>query len=104
MKEEIRPIPKEFKTNGYLYRFVKREGKVAMYEVIDPNTMRCEGYEVHKIRIKKAKKTQVKFKDGTIWKIDLPKREKLASNEDFGKYWWYYVKKDNADTKFNELR
>jgi hypothetical protein len=92
MTTDIKPIPEEFQTNGMRYTLQRRMNNVAIY-----NTFSGElhiGYEVHLIRKMKARVITIKGRT-----TEIPYREVLASNEDFGHYAWYYTLSDYASAE-----
>ena len=97
----MKKIPETFNKNGMTHKLLKRKGMIALYESSHEDEVR--GYEVHKIRWKKSMKGKIKQRDGTFQEIDVPDREILASNEDFGTYGWSYQHKENAIKKYEEL-
>jgi hypothetical protein len=46
----FRPLEPEYKVNGFIHKLVKREGKIAMYQLFDPESdMQPVGYEVFEV-------------------------------------------------------
>ena len=97
----MRKIPKEKRMRGFDYKLLKRIGYTALYSLSVEGVV--YGYEVHKVRIRAPAHVKYKQSDGTIRIVDYPKREVLASTEEFGTYGWSYQFKDNALKKFKEV-
>lgn len=55
--EQIRPLADEVKTNGHVYRIVKRQGSVSMYEQFyrAKDGLKSVGYEVFVVDIRRPK-------------------------------------------------
>lgn len=81
MKETI---PETFTYNGFIFTFLFREGKVALYEQKMANNEAIHCYEVHCIRTSKG-------------------IERLCPTTDFGKFGWSFHKLNNAKKKMKEL-
>lgn len=93
---KVREIPSEYKKNGFIYKSIKREGMVAMFEVLTKGRQNT-GYEVYLIRtinvteyLKKRNPQLVNFEG----------LEVFPSNEDFGAYGWYFQSKTLADERY----
>lgn len=69
----MKPIPNNFRKNGYDYRLLEREGNVAIYEQVKPN--RVYAFEVVKIRSSKAR---------SAFGHDFEAAERLPSDDDWG--------------------
>ena len=93
-KEDVRPLPKEYKHSGMTFQQVARTKKAAIYKEKDSET-----YEV--FLIKTAKATTIKA-GGKM--TDVPARERIPGNNDFGVWAWSYTSKDAAERKFNEFK
>jgi len=88
----MKQIEKSFKKNGYEYKLIARTGMVVLYSMaMDGNVI---AYEVHKVRIMPGCK---------VFNSIVVEHEKLAGNEDFGRYGWSYQHKKNAMTKYKEI-
>jgi len=85
----MKTIPKEFKRAPYLQTLIKRENDLALYELTQEN--RISGYEVHKIRIQKARSG--KF-NGVV--VNFEEKERLANSNEFGSFAWSYASKEEA--------
>lgn len=101
-------LPQTKSKNGYAYRQIKRNDKVAVYEQkvekeINGNVGETVGYEVFRIVVGKAYSLVQKHgkKKGEVY--NYPPAEKFCGNEDFGKIAWAYNTKEAALAKFNEL-
>ena len=75
--------------NSMSYSLVSLLGKNALIQVVATNGI-TKGFEVWKIRIRPLNSKA----PGHVW---------FPSNEDFGKYGWYYPNKEQALCKFKEL-
>ena len=93
----IKKIKDTFTKNDFDYRLIARVGRIALFEQFDAKEV-C-GYEIHKIRVKPI---QPMFLPGDEYK-GYTHYEKLPSNEEFGKYGWYYMNKRLAIDHYNEL-
>jgi len=87
-----------------------RTRNIALYEVsifTSKKEWKIIGYELHIIRIRYQKETDIEFKDGHIAHYKECIREILASDEDFGQFAWQYTASDNgyqrALNHYNEL-
>ena len=67
---------------------LKDLGNYALY--LNKSGNYFSGFEVHKIRIKKAREINFKPKDGKVIKVSIPERRALAFSEEFGHYAWTY--------------
>jgi hypothetical protein len=85
----MRTIPTTFNQAGYTLDLVKRTPKAAMYA--DANR---SYFEVHRVRVRPAELAFGK---------ELPEREVLSSNEDFGRHAWACVTRDRAEARFADL-
>ena len=97
--KKIKSIPETFRVNGYDYKFVKRVGGVVLYEQLMKGKVFC--YGVHKIRLILLPLESLAYSkmiDGGYTHY-----EKLAVNEDFGKYAWSYRYLPDVEVKFKEL-
>jgi len=82
----MRPIPQTYNQAGYHMTLIRRDGNVAMYQDAGNSY-----WEVHRVRFRKAEK---------LFDKDLPDREALAGDGDFGKYGWACVTQEQADQWF----
>jgi hypothetical protein len=89
-------IPHSFKANGIEHHLLKRSGMIALYGQL--NGTGYSSFEIHKIRITKA--STMKFGERIV---EVPEKETLASNEQFGTYGWAFQTKESAMIKFQEL-
>ena len=91
--------------NGYNYRLIKRNNKIAIYELtnIKYPEDKSVSYEVFVILISQA--YQLIQKCGiNIGKVyDYPISEKFPGNEDFGRTAWAYNNENLALEKFDNL-
>lgn len=90
-----RPLPPDFRANGQIYRQIKRIGMVTLYSVSN-KAGKVYGYEMAIVRIRVSEILMGKV---------IPEREVYPSNEEFGKYGWYYPKcrLQDAEANFNNL-
>jgi len=105
---EFEKLPQTKSKNGYAYRQIKRNDKVAVYEQkvekeINGEVGKIVGYEVFRIVVGKAYSLVQRNgkKKGIVY--NYPPAEKFCGNEDFGKIAWAYNTKEAALAKFNEL-
>ena len=85
-------IPREFKKNGMNYILLFRVENICIYTQFYGDTK--VGYEVHRIR---------KHEGRCISGNEIKPAEYLASNEEFGRFAWFYSSIDDAFTKASEL-
>ena len=98
----MRPIPKTFKKGKFTHRLIKRKDDVALYD----KTSSAGGtttFEIHKVRNFKAHTRKYRKPDGGLIVVDVPNREMLAGNEDFGCYGWSADTKEYAEEIFAEM-
>ena len=88
----MKHIKNELIIKGFTYKLLKRASNIALFEQSKNGDV--YGYEVHKIRVSPKRE---------IRGIILEKGERLASDEDFGRYGWSYQIKDNAMNKYDAL-
>ena len=93
-KIPLKTINSEFVKNGLKYSFVCRQNQFCVYALEKLGVI--IGYEVHKIRISKIPE---------MWSSvqEYEKMEKLASNEEFGRFGWSFQNKKNAMQKYEKL-
>ena len=80
---------------------IERIKDVALYETFI-NGMHSS-YEVHIIRQVKPTSTKIKQPDGTFKLVKFTSTERLAGNEDFGKWGWSFANKQLAKECFEDL-
>lgn len=98
----MKKIPDTFRKNSFDYHLVKRSVKTAIYRQESLGVL--VGWEVHKLRLDKQRIIKFSNPDGTKKIIiEYPLREKLAGNNEFGNFGWYFENYDNALKKFNEV-
>lgn len=97
----MQKIPKTFNKNGLCHELIKREGNIALYiqSFIEGGT---SGYEIHKVVISTPTNAKYEQPDGTIKVVEYPAKEKLASNEEFGRYGWSCLTLAQAQKLFDE--
>lgn len=81
----MQTIPTSYKQAGRVLSLVKRQDKVAMFH--DGGNY----WEIHKIDVEPARE---------IFGKPYPKRETLASNEEFGNRAWACSTQERADFRF----
>jgi hypothetical protein len=91
----MEPLKQEFKTNGLSYRLVDRLDNLALVQVFGGDFDYPRGYEVHKVRVRKAE---------SVFGKAYPEHEIYASNEEFGSYAWSYVTLEGVYGDFPSLR
>lgn len=99
MNDKLKVINSEFKKNGYLYRLTKRKGNVTLVTVFSKRGLEINGYEVHLIRTRQYRQSPYST---TPTPVNWEREEYYPSNNDFGKYGWYYETKEKAEQCFNE--
>lgn len=92
----MRTLELEFKQSGYSYVQEKREGLVAMYKQINPDTNKLVAYEVFVIQ---------ELPEGFVGpkKYPQPARENPPGKEQWGRLGWTIWHKEDADKKFAEM-
>ena len=76
-----RPIPSKFTHDTYTHWLIARQGDVAMYAKTQSNNQGCRWqYEVVIVRRAEA---------ATAFGKPIPPRERLPSDEEFGRYGWH---------------
>lgn len=86
----MQTIPDSFKQAGREMRLVRRNGKVALYRMVDRDY-----WEVHRVRVAAARR---------IFDSEVPEREVLASSEEFGSVAWACTTAERAEARFAEAR
>lgn len=89
----MRKLEAEIKTNGHIYRLLKRDERKAIYEQ-HTKDKKLVSYEVFKIRIGKEKKL-----NDTV----IPERELFPRDKDFGVTAFSISKLNDALSKYNKL-
>ena len=84
----MRTLEKIVKTNGTLYKQIKRESWKAMYRAESGQ------YEVFKVKVLPATE---------MFGNPVPEREKFPGNEDFGKFAWCLSSREKADEIYDGL-
>lgn len=90
-QDKPRTVEAEFTKHRRKRTLIRRSGNVCMYQVDNA------GIEVVVLRVSKP----CVFPNGT----EVPWRETLPSDEDFGRYGWYFGdgEEESARRKYNEL-
>ena len=98
--ENFRPLPNEFILHGYVRELVERKEKGVIYRAYDKDDKKKEVkfFEVFVIKIAKA--ATLKFK-GTI--TNVPDREKLPADSDFGTNAWVLKTEETARKYLQEI-
>ncbi len=89
----MRPIAKEFKSNGFQFRLLKREGLVALFEK-SKSGHRELSFEVVILQVNRERT----FPNG----ITTPERETMPSDEQWGAYGWTCQDRESAETEFKK--
>lgn len=92
----IRPLAKEYEAYGYLFREVKREGLVAIYEQINQESGKVIAHEIFVIEELPEQWVGPK-------KYHQPPRENVPGKEQWGRKGWTRWTLEHAMEKFNEL-
>lgn len=99
-------LPAQIKKNGFIYKLVKRTDQAAMYSVNmndqdgvrgQPKQLVVTGYEVFLIKVQKETTVHINKKYGPSV---VPTKEKFPGNEDFGKWAWSFLNKEQAEKHF----
>jgi hypothetical protein len=99
---EIKNIPESKKSKHLWIVLLKDLGDYALYFNKTDNCF--AGFEVHKIRIRKATEHDIKCKDGSVHHLFEPLRRAIAGNEDFGKFAWHYPNLSLVYEKYPEFK
>lgn len=73
----MRPLKTNYRKNSYDFNLIEREGDVAIYEQIEPESGKKIGYEVFEVLKNKAR---------TIAGRDIEATESCPNNEQWGKF------------------
>lgn len=73
----MKPLPDQYKKNGYDFNRIDREGDVAIYEQIEPETNRRVAFEVFEV---------MKYPEREIGGVVVPAKEATPSNEMWGTF------------------
>ena len=94
-KSHYRPLPREFRHDGFTFRQIERTKNAAIYEQTwDGSSNPSVCYEVIRIRCREG------FKIGERW---VEPAEVYPNSEVWGKDGFTFTDKDAAFTKFHEL-
>jgi hypothetical protein len=100
-KSELKPLPKEFRRQGWWYRELQRQGNIRLYlQSSGPDFAKATGYVVAKIRRKK---------EGRLPRGEIsPAQEVFPSAYKFGADGFFYTAKEGrglerAEAKYKEL-
>jgi len=94
----MKKLPLEISKNGFTYKQVKRNEKIAIYSQYDPIFKKIVGWEVFFIKIQKE--NDVIIDDA---KVHYELKELFPSNEKFGTSAWSYMKASSAERMFAYL-
>lgn len=86
----------QYKANGYNFNLIKKGEKSSIFK--GTNKHGSVSFEVHKIRI--AEEATFVLAGNTI---NTPKRERIASNQEFGTYGFAYGSLVMAENKFLQI-
>lgn len=94
----MKTLQKRFRKNGLDYNLVKRTDLVTFYEL--SNHKGVVGYELFDIPIEGPTVKDIQGRE-----LTLPKRERMPTNEEFGKRFrsTAWIKRENAELYFNYL-
>lgn len=99
---KAKPIPEFFKKYGYHFKVLQRSKNVLILRgEKQPEGIIC--YEVHIVRIMPNSRALIKQPSGAYSEIKLPRREVLATTEEFGSYGWSFDNLSSALKKYKEL-
>ena len=96
----MKTIPDKFGANGMKYELLKRSDEAAVYKTFTSDDAFI-GWEVHCVRRREPETFTRAGKTYTS-----PAFEQLASNEDFGRYAWYFDRNfpEQMEERFNRYR
>lgn len=95
-------IPEKFKKNTIYHELLKRKGNVVLYVQKSKEEGEIIGYEVQIVTIQKEGKFKFKKPDGSYKEAIFKKKEKLASNQEFGRLGWSCLTLAQAETVFKQ--
>ena len=90
----MKTIPNKFRVNGLTHELIKRNKKWAVYKATCPKEGWFSHYELHQIRIRPKR---------TLFGKEIEESEKLASNNEFGKFALCGVKEYNLPDECYKL-
>lgn len=88
-----RELPKEYKHSGMTFKQIDRTKNAAIYA-----DEKAGVWEIFKIKIGKASKIKT---GGKV--VDVPERERLPGNEDFGKWAWSFSDETKAWNQYKKI-
>jgi hypothetical protein len=89
----MKPLPKTFKSGGFHFKQLMREGNVALFAKAKPHFTR-ESYEV----------VVVQQRPGGVFKgKPFPPHESMPPSESWGRLGWSYSDKESATRRFSQL-
>ena len=91
--EAVRPIPQTFKSNGFNFRLLRRDGDVAIFEKTRPNLPHV-GYEVVIIQ---KRRTRI------ICGRAVPGHEAMPNPRDWGRLGWTPYDYDDGIRRYRAL-
>lgn len=97
---KYRPLETEYTKHGYLFRQVKREGLVAMYEQLDVQETGQEILICHEV----YEVIQMEAGFAGPQKYPQPAREVPPGNEQWGMKGFSPTTRERADIRFEELK
>jgi len=95
---KVKKLKDSFKTNGLDYSVMRRTEKVALVGVHHRSHSEPHAYETHLIKV-----TKPHLRDTEAIEQGFEMVERLASNEQFGKYGWSWLTLEDAEQSFNQL-
>jgi hypothetical protein len=92
--DTVRPLPQQFKRDGFNFRLIQRAGPIAMFAKTKPRWTR-EFWEVVKVQSLPA----MKLPGGRV----CPPHEAMPCPEDWGVNGWSYSDLPSAEAKYASL-
>lgn len=86
----MKTIEPKFKTNGFCFEMLKREGNVALFTKSKPSY----GFDSYEVVIIQQLPAQ------TIYSREYPPREAMPSSESWGRAGWTCSTRERADERF----
>jgi hypothetical protein len=94
--EIVHTIPLMFSKPGYHYELIYREGMTAIYKQLRNEGIPLNAFELHIVRSVRSLHPWMGNPAGTY--------ERLAGNEEFGKYGWSFGSLTDCQAKIQELK
>jgi hypothetical protein len=89
----VESFPEQFRSDGFNFRLLKRQGRVALLAKEKPQHSH-PSFEVVHIQLHPAER---------VFGQDLPEREAMPPTESWGTLGWSYCALADAEARFNQL-